>query len=445
VPVTWWLAVIVWESDWVVGQLFGGWKHEILAFNFGVISREIHVDSEYGNRDTAFGQRLVIGEEGEVIIKSWQDLAGNSAHFKMKSLPQFAPYPEANLRLEIAPTEWLSYLDAWIQLGQAYLGIPDEKFLNLVAGKESSLVAFVISYVEATSESPSSPQTDTTRAHNLHKVVFILCRRLLQTPKLNPYLLQWSFLSRFAHIFHRVQNATTLLDQVWKFHSKTIEKSLEGLKEQIVKYTSNISQISESLVANLRLITRLVQLSPPVGNYLSSGSDLIDSLISAFPTSSFNAQSVITIFTYHLLLAPTKLSPPNFSVLSNHIYTLKSNATELQQTHQSSILASLVSNTDLVTKLNKMSEASDSDESQPKPSQNLSMGLLAFRTASSRQKKKDKFKGTAANDDVDEAMHIHRMSLIFQVQDLFPDFGSGFIAKLLDAYSESVEEVTETF
>jgi hypothetical protein len=38
-------------------------------------------------------------------------------------------------------------------------------------------------------------------------------------------------------------------------------------------------------------------------------------------------------------------------------------------------------------------------------------------------------------------VHIHRMSLISQVQDLFPDLGSGFVLKLLDEYNDDVEQV----
>jgi len=34
------------------------------------------------------------------------------------------------------------------------------------------------------------------------------------------------------------------------------------------------------------------------------------------------------------------------------------------------------------------------------------------------------------------------MSFITQVQDLFPDLGSGFVVKLLDEYNDDVEQVT---
>jgi len=37
---------------------------------------------------------------------------------------------------------------------------------------------------------------------------------------------------------------------------------------------------------------------------------------------------------------------------------------------------------------------------------------------------------------------VHRMSLVTQVQDLFPDLGAGFVLKLLDEYGDDVEQVT---
>ncbi|EME40293.1 hypothetical protein DOTSEDRAFT_74933 [Dothistroma septosporum NZE10] len=37
---------------------------------------------------------------------------------------------------------------------------------------------------------------------------------------------------------------------------------------------------------------------------------------------------------------------------------------------------------------------------------------------------------------------MHRLSAVTQIQDLFPDLGSGFVLKLLDEYSDDVEQVT---
>jgi activating signal cointegrator complex subunit 2 len=52
---------------------------------------------------------------------------------------------------------------------------------------------------------------------------------------------------------------------------------------------------------------------------------------------------------------------------------------------------------------------------------------------------KGKGRQTAAQD---HEIHIHRMSYVTQIQDLFPDLGAGFVMKLLDEYEDNVEQVT---
>ena len=54
---------------------------------------------------------------------------------------------------------------------------------------------------------------------------------------------------------------------------------------------------------------------------------------------------------------------------------------------------------------------------------------------------KGKGKATAPVEGYDDQVHIHSASLISQVQDIFPDLGSGFIAKMLDEYNNDTEQV----
>jgi activating signal cointegrator complex subunit 2 len=79
--------------------------------------------------------------------------------------------------------------------------------------------------------------------------------------------------------------------------------------------------------------------------------------------------------------------------------------------------------------------------------------LSAFRQSGLARPKKlvrrkvDKGKAKASNDDYGHGaftgeVHVHRMSMITQIQDLFPDLGGGFIVKLLDEYNDDVEQVT---
>ena len=58
-----------------------------------------------------------------------------------------------------------------------------------------------------------------------------------------------------------------------------------------------------------------------------------------------------------------------------------------------------------------------------------------------RRKTDLKGKGKESAADVHAEMHVHRVGLISQVQDLFPDLGDGFISKCLDEYDEDVEQV----
>jgi len=64
------------------------------------------------------------------------------------------------------------------------------------------------------------------------------------------------------------------------------------------------------------------------------------------------------------------------------------------------------------------------------------------RKNSKPQKRVEKGKLIAAHDDRGyDQVHIHAASLITQVQDIFPDLGSGFITKLLDEYNNDTEQV----
>jgi activating signal cointegrator complex subunit 2 len=358
----------------------------------------------------------------------------------MTDLPPFASFPPATLRLQVAPDEWQGYIEAWILLAEAYLESSEPIFDSVTEHADSSVVHFVRSYVHEYSESSNQSLPRSSRSIDLHKLVYLLCHRLLSS-KSNQALLHWSFLSEFSHLFSQVSNIGELLNQAWQIHSIFIEKGLQELKTHTIQRVDN--HISEDWVSKLQLLTHLIRFCPPIGVFFATGSDLLDSLASEYPKSSTAAQQIVTVFTYLVLLSLVKIPKPNFSALSDHLFFLKSNAKDLQQKKQSSILSSLVSNTDLVKKLHNMSE-SDSDSPGSVAPRDLSVGLLEFRSKRNRSRRKQKGKGRVVNDadDAIDAVHIHRMSLITQVQDLFPDLGSGFIAKLLDEYNEDFELVT---
>jgi len=178
-----------------------------------------------------------------------------------------------------------------------------------------------------------------------------------------------------------------------------------------------------------------------------TGSDFLDSLMAAYTRASNELRSKLAISTFMGLQALSAGEKPNYSVLSDHLYSLKANAEQMQKTGQPSLLSDIVTNTPLITKLRDSITSSEGSRAR-----NLLASLSTFKQASLARPKKlvrrkpDKGKH-AANDSFGHGafageMHVHRMSLISQVQDLFPDLGSGYVVKLLDEYGDDVEQVT---
>src|ERR1700753_2759965 len=143
----------------------------------------------------------------------------------MPALPPFASLPPASLRQQVAPDEWQSHIEAWILLAQAYLELPEPKFNIVTEHADSSVVHFIRSYVHEYSESSSQSLSRSTRLIDLHKLVYLLCHRLLSS-KSNPVLLDWSFLSEFSHLFFHVSSIGELLKKAWQSNSVIIERSL---------------------------------------------------------------------------------------------------------------------------------------------------------------------------------------------------------------------------
>lgn len=359
----------------------------------------------------------------------------------MGNLPPFAPFPPAALRAHISPEEWNNYQEAWILLAEAYLNVPDVDLDKVVHRSDSSLTSFVQSYVQGQFESPASSSGSRLQTIALHKSVFLLCHRLLLMQIPPPILIKWRFLAQFAHSFSQVSSVSKLLTQVWQAQSSKIEESLHELKKQIILAADG--QFPSGLLSDLQLVSRLIKLSPFVGYSFAVGSELIDSLANIYPSSNKKTQEITTTLTYFVLLSTIQIPKPNNSLLPEHLFSLKTNASTLLAKHQPSLLSSLVSNTNLVTKLRAMSE--DSQDEGSLPPGDYTAGLLQFKVSPtrSRRSKSMKQKGKAPQGamDINHDVHLHRMSRITHIQDFLPHLGSGFIAKCLDAYNEDEEAV----
>lgn len=360
-------------------------------------------------------------------------------------LPPLAPVPPAALRRDIASEEWDAFLDAWVTLSSAYLHLSSKDFSS-AASDDGSLVSFLTSYFhEAARAGSDEHQFQSGKAPGLRKHCFLLSHRLLSADRIPPALLQWSFLSDFSHVFLRSERLKELLQSLWKRHSEKLEPSLQKLKATLTKtMDSNQPDAAEE---QLKELVPLLHTSQDTATFFVVGSDFLDALCAAYSKASPTFRPKIVTVASLGILALTKGEKPKFSLLSDTLYGLKTNAEAQQKSGQPSLLSDLVTNTPIVARIK---DSGTSDEGVRVKS--LAESLTAFRQSGLARPKKlvrrkvDKGKSRAAEDEYGHGefgeVHVHRMSLITQIQDLFPDLGSGFIVKCLDEYNDDVEQVT---
>ncbi|KAK8222014.1 hypothetical protein M8818_000182 [Zalaria obscura] len=355
------------------------------------------------------------------------------------SLPQIAPYPPASVRKSLPPNEWEACLDAWLSLTDLYLRANAKDFAS-AAQNELSLIGFLRSFYHEESHEHHRQGPTSTKQQRLRKTAFLLTHRTMFEPRPPPAtLLEWDFLADFSHVYMKTQSLEALLRNLWRQHGSEIERSLQRLKASFVKALE--SSQSSAGEGSVKQLAPLIYASADTGAFLMRGSDFIDAAASSYESSRFR-QDLVTL-CYLGLISLTKGEKPNHSILFDHLYSLKAVADKFPPT-QPSLLSDLVTNTPLLSKLQTAITGKDAERAR-KLAETLSplrSPAIARRRPTRRRVYKGKGKDTYGHGAINAEQHIHRMSLITQIQDLFPDLGSGFISALLDEYSESVETVT---
>jgi activating signal cointegrator complex subunit 2 len=359
------------------------------------------------------------------------------------SLPQFAPFPDVKVRQNVLPAEWTAYLDTWASLAELHLRLSDIQFRHTVVEDGSSLTAFLVSFFhELANDDTLVPQTLLLR-----KKCFFLLHRIYSGDDLPVPLLSWTVLSDACRIYSRSAQFRTLLDGLWKRKAALMEKSLQPAKNSLIKNLD--SKRPEEAQSTLDKIAPLFRLSPAAGTYMITGSDFLDSLYNAYPNVTPPLQAKLAATAYLGLVSLLESEKPKFSVLSDHLYSLKANGEQQARTgaDQSSLIADLVTNTPLLHKIRDKATAPEATRVRT-----FAASLSSFQQSSGARPKKlvrrkiDKGKSKATEDEYGHGasgeIHVHRMSMISQIQDLFPDLGSGFVVKLLDEYNDNIEEVT---
>ncbi|KUI66686.1 Activating signal cointegrator 1 complex subunit 2 [Cytospora mali] len=364
-------------------------------------------------------------------------------------LPPFAPFPTATWKELLSIDEWNASLGAWISLAEAHLSLPDADFSRETL-KDDSILQFLTSFMRELASHGSALLGTSNSAKLLLKACFFLVAKIMKASSPQDPLLQWEFLSDFSRVYSK-RRVGNVLSHLSNSSQELMEASLAALKKYLIKNLDDgLKGDLKAVEERLGRLNHLINASPSTASFFLAGSEFLDGLITCYRIMNPPLRKVIITTAYLILIGLTECEPPKLSMLTDQLYSLKTAA----EAHKvgplnvnDSMVAELVSTTPLLQQIEHKLDSSGTENARAK---NGLRDLATFKKPGAGMKprrlirrKIDKGKGIALDDH--EAMsgevHIHRMSQISQVQDLFPELGSGFVAKLLDEYGDDSEQV----
>lgn len=356
-------------------------------------------------------------------------------------------FPSADIRTRISSQDWATCLEAWALLTQAYLQLPQNDFDLVISDDNSSLTIFLTSYMGET-DTGQHDENIVTASHNstLRRNVFLLTHRAFTaTKRLALALLQWSFCGDLSRVYRHTSSLGKLLESAWASFPQ-LEASLAEYKSTLLKHLDSSKVIlSAQDPLSLRLLP-LLHACPLAGHSMIAGSDLLDSIVSTYSKTDDTTKSRLLLLVYLGLSALISGVRPNHGLLLDHLYSLQSSVEGTGSATEDTLLSDLVTDTPLLIRLkNHFLGAAEN----PRATNVINTLQKHRRSHSTRRVRPNRVvsKGMRrANNEYGHGVvgniHVHQMSLITQIQDLFPDLGSGFIHKLLDEYNDNVEQVT---
>lgn len=357
-------------------------------------------------------------------------------------LPPFAPFPPAHLQKIIVPEEWQACLGSWILLARSNLLLPSIEFSSNVL-KESSLVEFLLSYIREISASDTDLASQAPNAKSLRRECFLLLHRILtEIRPASPALVEWTSLGNISIVYAKNESLRSVLLSLWDREDLNHNKSMQESKSHFIRLLEdkNNENFPADLDLVLRQATALLEACYQYGQFLLLGSDFLDALSTAFEEGSALFQKRSAALGYWCLKSLLDPRRPKVSTLLDHLYSLNA------ASHYDSLLKGICSTTPLLKIMRDRLSGPESERAKPLISQ-LS-GFERFKNGKPKKlisRKIDKGKGKDQDEYGDGAfgnVHVHKLSLVTQIQDLFPDLGSGFIIKLLDEYDNDTERVT---
>lgn len=370
------------------------------------------------------------------------------------SLPPFAPFPESVAwRDTVSHTEWATCLDSWLALARAHLALADAEFAELSI-KDESLMLFLPRLFRGLAISGKALLGDSPAAHALKKACYFLTTKVLQqsAPDMDSPLVRWEAISDFCCVYGK-RRAGSSLQKLSASAVDRLESSLLELKKFLVKdLDAGIRGDLKTTEERLRRVNYLVDAWPRAAALLLAGSDYVDALVTGFRVMNPPLRQCIVTNLYLCLVGMTEGSTPSYSHLTDILYSLKGAAEDHKKSTLNArdcLVGELLKTTPALPLLRQRAQLAPSSTSRMvtvlKDLEKLSgsnggaLRLPQKRLATRRDK--GKAPASEAPGAPPGQLSVHRWSQISQIQDLFPDLGSAFVVRLLEAYNDNPEEV----
>lgn len=362
--------------------------------------------------------------------------------------PLLVPVPPTPVRNLIPNEEWEAILDAWILLTQVRLQ-SSRHDLEQCAHANGFDYPFLSSFVAAMNDARLHHAGQ--KARQLGRSTFLLARRyFLEVQPMLDDLLDWRFLGDLSVCYHSNNALKELLSEAWSRYHEKISLSAESGKGSILKRLSASGPVASNLIADLRRITVLASALPAVGHILMTGSDFLDALYDAYRSRTGNNDSdaicsAVVANTYVGLTSLLKGPKPNMSLLLDHLFTLKvaSGVGATAPKKHPNLLSDLICSTDMLSRMDRYLTSAPQKRGQDlvRDLRSYQQEMKDLHHRHQRHKRKEKGKGRISSTVVLGELHAHKLSLVTEIQDLFPDLGGGYVVRLLDCYGDNTETV----
>lgn len=349
-------------------------------------------------------------------------------------LPSLAPYPPPSLKTKVMPEEWALCMESWLLLTHKFLLMSRKDFND--SSKDPSLSIFLLSYVKNTTNGEGKEATP--QSINLWRQCFRLIHRLfIEADTMPSVMLDWSFLASLSIVYRQKRSLPRVLEEVWQAQQLDANVSVRQGKASLIMLLDKARLVPELDNA----MTEAVALSKAChfcGQFLMVGSDMIDSICHAYHSQTLPQKKAVTLVYVLLtsLMSPKRIQT---STLLDHLFSLRS----------TNLMKAVIETSPFLYLFEQFLAGEETDARRAAPLMKMfasySRPKVGMSLNSGTKIEKGKSKGKAVDEHEHDSIatgHVHKMSLISQIQDLFPDLGSGFIVKLLDEYDDDTEQVT---